>query len=183
MHKRLLVRLQRQKKSCPTNASTSQIETSNARDEENAAQIRVSPLSAHVAIQRSDVPACRAAKTVLLQSLSKARSSKPRPSHLLRRATAASGRHIRRSQAARSIHRCFDSVAEQRSCTLPLVTRHTANSIATAPASHNPSNLIPLLPLRALQRPTNAVRRPCNRQEKELPCPTGWQPRCSRSFY
>jgi hypothetical protein len=166
-----------------TNASTSQIETSNSKDEENAAQARVPPLSPHVAGQRSDVPACRAAKTVLLQSLSEAHSPEPRTSLLLRRTAAASGRHIRRGQAARSIHRCFDSLAEQRSCPLPLVTRHTANSITAAPASHNPSNLIPLLPVRALQRSPNAVRRPCCLQEKESPCPKGWQPRCFRSFY
>src|SRR5258707_2650653 len=129
------------KESFSTNASTSQIETSNRRDEESAAQIRVSPLSAHVAAQRSGVPACRAAKTVLLQSLPQACSREPYPSLLLRRATAASGRHISRSEAARSIHRCFDSLVEQRSCPLPLVSRHTANRIAAAPASHNSSNL------------------------------------------
>jgi hypothetical protein len=166
-----------------TNASTSQIETSNDRDEENGAQARVPPLSPRVAGQHSDVPACRAAQTVLLQSLSEARSPEPRTSLLLRRTAAASGRHIRRSQAARSIHRCSDSLAEQRSCALPLVARHTVNSIVAAPASHNPSNLIPLLPVRALQRSPNAVRRPCCLHEKESPCPKGWQPRCFRSFY
>jgi hypothetical protein len=171
------------KRKSSTNASTSQIESSNGRDEESAAQIRVPPLPAHVATQRSGVPACRAAKAVLLQSLSKACSPEPPPSLLLRRATAASGRHIRRGQTARSIHRRFDSFARQRSCTLPLVTRHTANGIAAAPASHNPSNLIPLLPARALQRSPHAVCRPCSLQEKESPCPTGWQPRCFPSFY
>jgi hypothetical protein len=43
------------------NASTSQIETSNGKDEENAAQARVYPLPTHVATQRGDVPACRTA--------------------------------------------------------------------------------------------------------------------------
>jgi len=83
------------KESFSTNASTLQIETSNGKDEESAAQIRVSPLPAHIAIQRSGVPACRAAKTVFLQSLPKTCTPEPHPSLLLRRATATSGRHIR----------------------------------------------------------------------------------------
>jgi hypothetical protein len=165
------------------NASCSQIETSNHRDEENAAQIRVCLMLTHVAGQRSDVPASRAAKTVLLQSLPKTCSPKSHASLLLHGAAAASSRHIRRNQAARSIHRHFGSLAEQRSCLLPLVTSHTANSIAAAPASHNPSNLIPLLPVRCLAASPDAVRRPCSLQEKESLCPRGWQPRCFRSFY
>jgi hypothetical protein len=43
-----------------------QIETSNRRDEESAAQIRLPAMPAHVAIQRSGVPACGAAKTILV---------------------------------------------------------------------------------------------------------------------
>jgi len=183
MQKFITLRSSMPKEIFSTNAPTSQIETSNRRDEENAAQTRVFPLPAHVAGQRIDLPACRAAKTALVQPLPKACPPKRHPSLLLRRTTAASGRHIRRRHAARAIHRCFDSPAEQRSCTLALVTRHTANSIASASASHYPSNLIPLLPVRALQRSPHAARRPRNLQEKESPCSTGWQPRCLRSFY
>src|SRR5258707_965295 len=98
------------KEKLSTNASGSEIETSNRRDEENAAQVRVSPLSAHVAIQRSGVPECAATKAVLLQSLSKARSPEPPPSLLLRRTTAIPGRHLRRDQTARSIDRHFDTL-------------------------------------------------------------------------
>jgi hypothetical protein len=138
---------QRKKSSSPV-ASTSQNETSNIsdeeRDEESAAPIRVSPLSAHLAAQCIDVPACSTAETIFLQSLSKTCPAEPYPSLLLRRATAGSSHHIYPSQAAGSLHRSFDSFAGQRSHILPLLTRPTANSLAAAPASPHPSNLIPL---------------------------------------
>jgi hypothetical protein len=90
--------VRQRKKSSSAAASNSQNETSNPsdeeRDEESAAQIRVSPLSNHLAAQCIDVPVCNAAKAIFLQSLSKACPAEPCPSLLLRCATTGSSHHI-----------------------------------------------------------------------------------------
>ena len=175
--------VQQRKKSSSTKASSWQTETSNTRDEESAGQIRLSAMPAHVVIQRSDVPACRAGKTVLVQPLSEACPPEPHRSFLLRRTTAASGHHICRGETACSIHRDFDSLAEQRSYPLPFVTTQTVNSVA-APAAPHPPDLILLWLVRVLQRSSpRCLLTPRNLQEKESPCPTGKQPVCFRSSY